>query len=206
MELWITFVLASTIILVVPGPTIILVISQAAANGRGAAMPLVAGVVMGDFLAMTLSLLGLGALMTTSAALFSLIKWAGAAYLVYLGIRLWLSGPEGRKMTAKADIASPLGLLRNAFVVTALNPKSIAFFVAFLPQFVDPARPATFQLVELGATFLVLAALNALAYALLAGRLGEYIQKSKVRKWLKRLGGGALIGAGIVTAGIRQGN
>ena len=94
LEVWITYILATTLILVIPGPTIILVISQAVTHGRKSVTPLVAGVVFGDFTAMTLSLLGLGAIMTASAALFSVFKWIGAFYLLYLGLKLLRSNTK----------------------------------------------------------------------------------------------------------------
>jgi threonine/homoserine/homoserine lactone efflux protein len=89
-------------------------------------------------------------------------------------------------------------------VVTALNPKSIAFFVAFLPQFVNPAAATLPQLSVLGATFLVLAGVNAALYARFAGRLRDVLQRPKMQRWLHRCGAGVLIGAGVVTAGLRQ--
>ena len=204
LESFITFVIASTIILIIPGPTIILVISQAVAHGRKSVIPLVAGVLLGDFVAMTCSLLGLGALLSTSYYLFSLFKWVGAAYLVYLGIKLWVSAPENMTIAAGPAQKSSRSLFRSSFVVTSLNPKSIAFFVAFLPQFIHPAQPVFFQLCTLGGTFLFLAVINAALYALFAGHLGEQIRKARVRKWFNRCGGSALIGAGILTAGVQQ--
>lgn len=204
MELYIPFVLAATVILVIPGPTILLVISQAVAHGRRSVVPLVAGVLLGDFTAMTLSLLGLGAIMATSAALFSIFKWIGALYLIYLGIKLWKSNPKNNSTQDNAEKASTRSLFKSSFIVTALNPKSIAFFVAFLPQFVDPLQPAFFQLTLLGGTFLFLATLNATLYALFAGQLGEHMKKRNVRRWFNRCGGSALIGAGIFTARMQQ--
>ena len=198
------FVLTATIILVIPGPTIILVISQAVAHGRKSVAPLVAGVVLGDFTAMTLSLLGLGTIMTASAALFTLFKWVGAVYLLYLGINLWRADPDIGSIPYEKGDASARSFFRSSFIVTALNPKSIAFFVAFLPQFISPKSPALSQIVILGATFLFLASLNATLYALFAGQLRETVKKPSVRKWFNRCGGTALIGAGIVTAGMQR--
>lgn len=201
-ESFIPFVLATTLILIIPGPTIILVISQAVNHGRRSVMPLVAGVLMGDLTAMTLSLLGLGAIMAASATLFSIFKWIGAVYLVYLGIKLWRANPTAGPMQEQSANVSGRSLFRSSFIVTALNPKSIAFFVAFLPQFIDPQISTQFQLTLLGGTFLVLATLNALMYALFAGQLREHMQNSKVRKCFNRCGGGALVGAGLITAGL----
>jgi threonine/homoserine/homoserine lactone efflux protein len=203
-EIWLAFVLAAMIVLIIPGPTIILVISQAIAHGRSAALPLVAGVTLGDFTAMTLSLLGLGAILAASAALFSVLKWIGAAYLIYIGIRLWRSNPEKRAIRPSAIRTSNRSLFRSAFVVTALNPKSIAFFVAFLPQFINAQRATFPQLLMLGATFLFFAALNAMLYALFAGQLRDTMQNARVRRWFNRCGGSALIGAGIFTATLQR--
>ena len=204
IELFIPFVLAATLILIIPGPTILLVISQAVTHGRKSVVPLVIGVLLGDFLAMTLSLLGLGALMTTSAALFTIFKWIGALYLIYLGIKLWKLNSENSSAQYDTKNTSAQSLLRSSFIVTALNPKSIAFFVAFLPQFIDPLKPAFSQLTLLGGTFLILATINAALYAIFAGQLGDQMKKEKVRKWFSRCGGSALIGAGIFTAAMQR--
>ena len=204
LDIWAAFVLAATIILVIPGPTILLVISQAISHGRKAVIPLVAGVTLGDFTAMTLSIMGLGAVMAASSALFSVLKWIGAVYLIYLGIKLWRSNPEKHDICFPATRTSNRALFKSAFFVTALNPKSIAFFVAFLPQFIS-SRSETFpQFLLLGATFLFLAALNSALYALFAGQIRDKLQNSKVRRWLNRGGGSALICAGLVTATLKR--
>lgn len=204
LEVWLPFALASALILIIPGPTIILVISQAVAHGRRSVVPLVAGVLLGDFTAMTLSLLGLGAVLSASAALFNIFKWIGAIYLIYLGIKLWRLDPNKNPIQNNAKNSSARSLLKSSFVVTALNPKSIAFFVAFLPQFIDPLKPAFFQLTLLGGTFLLLATINATLYAFFAGQLSEYMKKRNIRKLFNWCGGSALIGAGIFTAAMKR--
>ena len=203
LDLWLAFVAASLVLLIIPGPTIALVIGYALGEGRRAALAIVAGVALGDFTAMTLSMLGVGALLAASADLFTALKWLGAAYLVWLGIRLWRAPVEG-------DAAEGYGarsawhMLGHAWLVTALNPKSILFFVAFVPQFLDPAVPYTQQAVLLVATFVTLAALNALAYALLAGSARGATRRPAVRRTVNRLGGGVLIGAGVMAAFARR--
>jgi len=204
MEIWIPYVLATTLILVIPGPTIILVISQAVAHGRKSVIPLVAGVLLGDFTAMTFSLLGLGAILSASAAIFTIFKWIGALYLIYLGIKLWKFKAVANPAPDKTKKTSTGSLFKSSYIVTALNPKSIAFFVAFLPQFIDPSKPVFFQMTLLGGTFLSLATLNAALYATFAGQLSEYMRRESVRKWFNRCGGGALIGAGIFTASLQR--
>ncbi len=142
LEMWIAFVIASMIVLVIPGPTILLVISQAISHGLRAVVPLVIGVILGDFTAMTLSLLGLGAVLSASAALFSVLKLIGAVYLIYLGIKLWRLIPDKPEISFAATQASNSSLFKSTFIVTALNPKGIAFFVVFLPQFINPHNQA----------------------------------------------------------------
>ena len=200
LEVWIAFVIASEIILVIPGPTIILVVSQAIAHGRPSVIPLVAGVLAGDFTAMSLSLLGMGAVLSASAALFVALKWIGALYLIYLGIKLWRTDPVNGRLTLEARQESPGALFKGAFIVTALNPKSIAFFVAFLPQFINHQAPTATQFIILGATFLTLATINAALYAFFAGHLRDTLKNTRIRKCFDRCGGTALIGAGFLTA------
>lgn len=205
MEIWFTFVLASTLILIIPGPTIILVIGQSVTHGRRSALPLVIGVLLGDFTAMTLSLMGLGAVMTTSATAFTLFKWLGALYLIYLGARTLLARPSNFDVEVKgARLDSSGTFFCRSFIVTALNPKSIAFFVAFLPQFIDPIHGMLSQSITYGGTFLVLATVNAALYAMFAAELKERIRQPAVQRMFKLSGGGALIGAGVITAGLKQ--
>jgi len=201
LDLYLAFVVAAAVVLAVPGPTILLVVATALGRGTGAALRSVIGVAAGDALAVTVSLAGLGALLAASAAAFTVLKWAGALYLIYLGVQAW------RHAGAHADDSAPPptdGTIRKAFVVTALNPKSIAFFVAFLPQFVDPAAPAGPQWLLLGTTFVVLATVNGIAYALLAGRLRRLFAGVTARRRLDRAGGTALIGAGVLTASLER--
>ncbi|MCP5419180.1 MAG: LysE family translocator [Gammaproteobacteria bacterium] len=201
MELasWLAFALAATVVLLIPGPTIIMVVSQSLSHGRRAAIPLVLGVVLGDFTAMTGSLLGLGAALATSALLFTVLKWLGAAYLIYLGIKTWRSKihTEPLALTPSRQSAS---LMLSTYVVTALNPKSILFFVAFLPQFIDPRQAALPQFVLLGATFLVLAGTNAGLYAYFAHVCKRLLRQPGASQVVNRIGGGTLVGAGIFTA------
>ena len=195
LSVWLAFVITAIGILVIPGPTISLVMSYALSQGRTAAVAIVAGVALGDLTAMSLSLLGLGALLAASASLFTALKWIGAAYLVYLGVKLWRSPVETTEASAATVPARVM--FGHAWLVTSLNPKSIVFFVAFVPQFIDPARPYLTQALVLIATFVVLAALNAGAYALVASGLRTTIRRPSVQRWVNRTGGSVLIGAGI---------
>ncbi len=199
-QVWLAFVVTATVVLVIPGPTVALVIAYALGEGRRAAWATVAGVALGDFVAMTASLLGLGTLLAASAAVFTLLKWLGAAYLVWLGIRLWRAPAPAAGAGLPTTARSRRSIFGHAFAVTALNPKSILFFVAFVPQFIDPAAPALAQMVVLEATFVTLAALNTAAYALLAGQVRRAIRRPAVQTAVRRTGGTVLIGAGVATA------
>lgn len=202
-DLWLAFVAASIALLLIPGPTVLLVLSYALSKGRGVAVASAAGVATGDFLAMSLSLAGLGALVATSAALFTLLKWLGAAYLIYLGIKLIRSAPAEGLALPRAEVTARGVFWHNA-AVTALNPKSIAFFIAFVPQFIDATSALMPQFVILVATFVTLAALNALAYALAADRLRRTITRPGVIPWITRAGGATLIAMGLLTATLRK--
>jgi threonine/homoserine/homoserine lactone efflux protein len=200
VAVWLAFVAAATAMLLIPGPTILLVIGQSLGGGARAALPLAAGVALGDLTALTLSLAGLGAILAASANAFTALKWAGAAYLIWLGIKLW-------RAPVALDATPPLPAgraMREAYVVTALNPKSIVFFVAFVPMFLDAQRPFLTQAAILVATFVTLAAANAALYALLAARLSAAVRRPGPRRALNRTGGAMLIGAGLTVA-LRRG-
>lgn len=206
-EQWLAFAAASAILLAIPGPTILLVISYALGLGRKAARATVGGVALGDFTAMTASMLGLGALLATSAALFTALKFIGAAYLIYLGIKLWRAPINAPDMSSTAEAPpkeKPLRIFLHSYIVTALNPKSIIFFVAFLPQFLNVQQPIMPQIVVFETTFLVLAILNATFYALLASLARNQIRKPGVQRAVNRTGGTLMIGAGLLAAGWKK--
>lgn len=201
-EIWLAYTVAAVILCATPGPTIFLVSGFALRHGTRRAMPAVGGVVAGDAIAMALSLAGVGAVITASAELFTLLKLVGAAYLVWLGIKAWRA-PVPEHGVDVADV-TPARMQRQAFIVTALNPKGIMFFIAFMPQFVSTSAPVMPQLLILAVTFLVVAGLNAALYVLLAGRLQERLRDGRALRWANRVGGSFLIGAGVLTATLRR--
>ncbi|WP_294227854.1 LysE family translocator [uncultured Shimia sp.] len=205
LDLWLTFVAASFALLLIPGPTILLVLSYALTQGRKVAVATAAGVAFGDLIAMTASLLGLGALVMASATAFAVLKWAGAAYLLWLGFKMVRNAGQASlgDISKSADLPTR-GVFGHAAAVTALNPKSIGFFIAFVPQFIDPAAAMLPQFAILISTFVTLAALNALAYALLADRLRNRIERPSVMHGLTRLGGITLMGMGLLTATLKR--
>jgi len=204
LELWFAFALASAALLAVPGPTVMLVLSYAMAGGRRTGLATVPGVTLGDFTAMTVSLMGAGAVLAASATLFTILKLVGAAYLVWLGIQLWRSGLPGEALGTAGPVKGQWSMFWSAYVVTALNPKSIVFFMAFVPQFIDPSRPALIQFVVLEAIFLTLAAVNTALWALLAGQMRARFSSPRLQRIIARTGAGVLIGAGILTATVRR--
>ena len=181
IDTWLAFAAASAVLLVIPGPTILTVISYSVAHGRAANVPLVAAVALGDSTALFLSLAGLGGLLATSAILFQLVKWAGGLYLIYLGIKLMRSGTDDLPVTAAPATVSRGRLFANTYAVTALNPKGIIFFVAFLPQFIRPGADVTRQLWTLALTFVTLATLNAALYAVFAASARRFLSRARVR-------------------------
>jgi threonine/homoserine/homoserine lactone efflux protein len=198
-DVWLAYVAASVILLVIPGPTILTVISYSVAHGRRANVPLVAAVALGDSTALVLSLLGLGALLAASATWFTVIKWAGGLYLIWLGIRLFRAGlgAEALPAIAPAVRESRRRLFANTWLVTALNPKGMVFFVAFLPQFLNAGRNVTTQLWILSVTFVVLATINATLYAVFAASARRLLESPRALRGFNLTGGSLLTGAGV---------
>jgi threonine/homoserine/homoserine lactone efflux protein len=199
-EMWLAFTAAAALLLAIPGPTIILVVSYGLSQGRSAALSTVAGVALGDLVAMCLSFAGLGAVLAASAELFAIVKWAGALYLIYLGIKMWRTAPTAEGPRPDRDPRSKLAIARHAFTVTVLNPKSIGFFVAFLPQFMNSAAPMLPQMALLGGTFLFLASTSVCIYGFVAGSARATLPSPGRLKLFNRAGGSLLIGAGLFTA------
>lgn len=197
IELWLAFVAASAVLLIIPGPTILTVISYSMAHGRRANVPLVAAVALGDSTALVMSLLGLGALLATSAFWFTVVKCAGGLYLLYLGVKLLRAGATSAESTASAAPKSRWRLFGNTYLVTALNPKGIVFFVAFLPQFISPDASVTRQLWVLAITFVVMATINAGLYAVFAASARKLLASARAQRRFNLCGGSLLAAAGM---------
>lgn len=197
IETWFAFALASVALLAIPGPTILTVVSYSIVQGRRANVPLVAAVALGDSTALLFSLLGLGAVLATSALWFTVIKWIGGFYLLYMGIKLLSAGISSVQPVTPSLSGSRLKLFTNTYLVTALNPKGIIFFVAFLPQFVNPSADAGQQLWVLAVTFVVLATLNATFYAVFAASVRKVLASRRAQRRFNVVGGTLLSSAGI---------
>jgi threonine/homoserine/homoserine lactone efflux protein len=194
------FATASLALLVVPGPAVVYIVSRSLEQGRAAGAASMLGVHAGSVVHVAAAAAGVSAVLATSATAFALVRYLGAAYLVYLGVQRLR---RGRSAPPDQPIREPRArLFRRGFVVNVLNPKTALFFLAFLPQFVDPARGAVaLQVALLGLCFIVLGVLSDGAYALAAGGLGERLRRSAaVRRRLDRLSGGVYLGLGAAAA------
>lgn len=197
IQLWLAFVAASAVLLIIPGPTILTVISYSMAHGRKANVPLVAAVALGDSTALVLSLLGLGALLAASAFWFMVVKFVGGLYLLCLGIKLLRAGISPAQAVAPTVPGSRWRLFANTYLVTALNPKGIVFFVAFLPQFINPKADVAQQLTLLAVTFVLMATLNATLYAAFASSARRFLSSPRALRGFNLAGGSLLSAAGV---------
>ena len=203
-DLYLTFAAASAVLILIPGPAVTVIVANALAHGAGRALVTVAGTSSAILAQLIILTLGLSPLLGLLSDWFEGLRWAGVAYLVYLGLRKW-SEPQA---PAGSGALSPIAARRlywQGFVVNATNPKTLAFYAAFFPQFIDPARPAMAQLALLSFTFLVIATLIDGSYALAGERLGAWLRGAARTRLRNRLSGGLLIGAGLGLALVRRG-
>jgi threonine/homoserine/homoserine lactone efflux protein len=193
------FLLASVVLAVTPGPGVLYIVTRSIVQGRVCGLVSVAGVALGNLGNALAASAGLAALFAVSALAFAVVKYAGALYLVYLGVQMLRSLPP--EAAGAAPAAAPLArVFRDGFVVALLNPKTTVFFAAFLPQFLSLSAPPIWQGMALGALFVAIAAVTDSAYALAAGALAPALRGHGVRRLGRRLGGAVFIGLGVFTA------
>jgi len=194
------FLAASAVLAVTPGPGVIYIVSRTLAQGRGAGVASIAGVACGNLVNSLGAAIGLAALFALSSLAFTLVKYAGAAYLIYLGIKMLRGAP--RAETSLVFKRAPVWrVFREGVLVALLNPKTTIFFAAFLPQFMQPGMPALPQAVMLGAVFVVVAAASDLGYVLLAAWLAPRLARAGAAPRIGRFAsGGALIALGVASA------
>ncbi len=205
LDVLLAFAAAACAVIVIPGPTVLLVTSYALSAGMRSALLCIAGVCAGDMLAMTLTFFGLGVVLATSATVFTWLKWLGAAYLLYLGVQLWRAR-GGQSVFSGAAERQPWRIVGRAFMVNILHPKGLAFYAAFMPQFIAPARPVLPQMLVLGAIFSGIALLVLLAYALLASRCRQWLVSPRAWRIFNRMGATCLVAAGLFTASLQPEN
>ena len=204
IEIWISFVIASAALCFSPGPTVFLVIGQSLAYGRKSVVPTVAGVISGDIIALTFSLLGVGAVLAASAVAFTVMKWIGALYLIYLGIKAWRSPISDEEADAE-PAGNKWRVYKDSLIVTALNPKALIFFMAFFPLFISPeASNVLQQMLILAATFVFISLVSTSLYAYFGGRIKDWVSTTKARARFNKVSGSVLIGAGMVTSTLEK--
>jgi threonine/homoserine/homoserine lactone efflux protein len=195
------FVGAALLLLVVPGPSVLYIVTQSVSHGRRAGIASVAGITTGTLVHIAAATVGLSALLASSAVAFDVVKYLGAAYLIVIGVRR-LAGLE-RAPEKRPRGARNLGrLYRQGIVVNTLNPKTALFFLAFLPQFVDPSRGVAWvQILLLGLLFATLGFLSDGTWALVAGTLGDRLRRSRRFPGIQRyVSGSVFVGLGAVAA------
>jgi threonine/homoserine/homoserine lactone efflux protein len=178
---------------------------QSLSHGKKSVIPLVTGVLSGDIISMSISFAGLGALLATSAFLFSIFKWIAAAYLIYLGIKAWRTKvSEVTKEDVSMAHKVKSKIFKEALIVTALNPKGIIFFIAFFPLFIDTHSAALPQMLIMAISFLSISVLSASFYSLFSGYLRSKVKSVKFQKVFNKISASMLIGAGTVTATLQK--
>jgi homoserine/homoserine lactone efflux protein len=194
LELYLAYILTCAVIALIPGPTVTVIVANSLRYGARAGLLNVAGTQLGLALMMLILVVGLSSVIAAMGWLFDWLRWAGAAYLVWLGYKL-LRSPEAIADAGSAP-APRGGFLLQGFLVLMANPKALLWFGAFIPQFLDPKGNYVAQIIGLGLTAMAVALVSDGAYAVLTGRAGAFLSKKRIRL-VSRLSGGFLIGGGI---------
>jgi threonine/homoserine/homoserine lactone efflux protein len=196
--LLVAFVAAVTVLAVTPGPGVVYIVARTLAQGRAAGMASVAGVALGNLGNAVAASLGLAVLLLASELAFAVVKYAGAAYLVWLGVQA-LRAPRATAALAMPAAVAPWRVFREGAVVALLNPKTTLFFAAFLPQFMDPVRGATAQALFLSTLFVLIAALSDTAYVLLARAVAQRV-RGRPQRWGRWATAGVYFALGALAA------
>jgi len=201
IHVWLAYLVTAVVFSLAPGSGTVNSISNGLSYGTRKSLAAIAGLQIGLSIQIILVGAGIGALVAQSALVFSIIKWVGAAYLVWLGIQKWRD--RGSLSTASTDDSlSGLTLMKNAVLINLTNPKSIVFLVALFPQFIDPTQNQVTQLLALGVTTVVIDAMVMLGYTSLASQMGRFIRSEKVMSKINKVFGSMFVGCGalLVTA------
>jgi homoserine/homoserine lactone efflux protein len=202
---WALFVLLEGTLSLTPGPAVLFVVSQGLRRGGPASIWANFGILSGNLIYFALSATGVGAILAGSRGLFTVIKWVGAAYLLWLGVSAWIGKSKPLAIPAEGGpVRGGPATLAHGLVMQLANPKALVFFTAFLPQFIDPARPILRQFAILAATSAVLEFFILLAYGLLAGQAAKLARQPAYAKIMDRTAGAMLIGAGLMVASIAR--
>jgi threonine/homoserine/homoserine lactone efflux protein len=191
----VTFAAALTIAAASPGPAVAAVLARALSSGFRATVPMIGGLILGDMLYISAAIGGLAALATTFGGVFIVVRWLGAAYLVYLAIRLWRSAPAQAETAAKRPRGSPVQVFLAGLSITLGNPKVMVFYLALLPALIDLRTVGTAEYLAMVAIVMVVLSIVIGLYALLAGRAGAFLATPRRRKLVDRIAGSAMVGA-----------
>jgi threonine/homoserine/homoserine lactone efflux protein len=197
-QLWLIYLAAATSLSLSPGPNGLLALTHGALHGRRKALFTITGGALGFVVVIALSMFGIGALLQTSLVGLVVLKWVGGLYLVWLGIQVWRSPPIGldaRVVSAQDRAATPGAMFSQGLLSAVTNPKGILFFVAFLPQFIDPARDLWLQFVVMAGTFAAVEVATELAIASLAHRISPWLKR--VGKRFNQACGGVFVAIGL---------
>lgn len=204
-EIWALFAVTETALCFTPGPAVLLVLSQGLARGTGSSVWSNLGILAGNTMYFVLSATSLGAVLLASYELFSVIRWVGAAYLVWLGVTAFIGKSPVFSVSPSTTTPTRRGrVFVNGFILQASNPKALVFFTALLPQFIDPHTGVVTQVTILAVTSVVIEFFVLLAYGALAGRLTEVAKRPRFATLANRIAGSMLIGAGVGVARLRR--
>ncbi len=202
-ELYLAFVVAASVLIVLPGPNVMLIVAHSLGRGPRRALMTVAGTNVCQAIQLAITCVGMASILLFLAPWFEWLRWAGVAYLIFLGVREWRARPD-TPADAPGDAVSAKACFWQGFIVSATNPKTLLFYAAFFPQFVDPALPPGFQMVVLSVTFVAIALVFDGSYALLAGRARRWFVNERRARVRNRVTGTLLIGAGLGLAIVRK--
>ena len=201
LHLWLLYCATVFVVSATPGPNMLHILQRSVTLGLGRSLPAMLGCMTGLLLLMAASVMGLTALLLALPGAFDLLRYAGTAYLVYLGIKAWRAPVEedrGEEATAPATALSPLAVFRGGLLIAISNPKALLFVAAFLPQFIDPARPKGPQFAVLVASFAVIETLWYFTYALGGRGLSRWLRRPASQRAFNRVTGGVFIGFGAL--------
>ena len=200
LEAWLAFVALDVVLCLTPGPAVLFVVSSGLARGGRAALWANAGILSGNSFYFALSALGVGALLLASYEVFTVIKWLGAGYLLYLGVQTWRGA--GLALSVDPDTRAEDGwqMLGRGFLLQTANPKALLFFAALLPQFIDPRAPIALQIFILAMTSIAIEFVVLAAYGYGAGRAASLARQRRFVTTVNRVSGGMLVVAGTAVA------
>ncbi len=203
LELYLAFVVATIVMILIPGPSVMLSVAHSMAFGLRRTLVTLTGVVCGISTQLAIALIGMTSFMLLLADWFEVLRWAGVAYLIYLGVQQWRAPAETGEV-AQETLRSGRSLFLQGYLVTLANPKSLIFLAAFFPQFLDPAVALSLQLPLLSVTFVAIAFIFTGLWCLLAARAGLWFREARSVRLRNRVSGSLIMGAGLGLALARR--